>query len=97
MLPKTIKTMIFNECALLRTTLKTDDFVGFSLPIKSSNKDFIANKLKEIQSYCRDDYSIYKLRYLIQSFKSWCYLINLDQRKKIDVLCYNIPDLIDNR
>ena len=63
-----IKTIIYNECELLQTTLKNDDFVGFSLPIQTSNKDFIVSKIKEIQSACRVDYSIHKLKYLIDSF-----------------------------
>lgn len=92
---KRIKTMIFNECDLLKNTLKNDDFVGFSLPIKASNKDFIINKIKEIQSHCSDDFSIYKLKYLIQSFKAWDYLINFKSRNKINILCFDIVKLIE--
>lgn len=92
---KRIKTMIFNECDLLKSTLKNDDFVGFSLPVKMNNKDFIINKIKEIQSHCNDEFSIYKLKYLINSFKSWDYLINFKSRNKIKILCFDIVNLIE--
>lgn len=92
---KRIKTMIFNECDLLKNTLKNDDFVGFSLPIKANNKDFIINKIEEIQSHCNDEFSIYKLKYLIQSFKAWDYLINFKSRNKINILCFDIVNLIE--
>lgn len=90
-----IKTIIYNECELLQTTLKNDDFVGFSLPIQTSNKDFIVSKIKEIQSACRVDYSIHKLKYLIDSFRSWGYLLQIKSRKKINVLCFDIVKLIE--
>lgn len=90
-----LKTMIFNECDLLKTTLKTDDFVGGLLPIQINNKNFIINKLIEIQDHCNAENSIYKIKYYISSLKSWDFLIAFKSRKKLDVLCFDIVNLIE--